>query len=97
MFLTQSRAHVEAIDEALGGGHAKEAEQRAHSLRGSASQLGATQLQSIAAEIEARAAGGDLAAVSALLPALRREQDVAAHALTIEAALAAPSAEADIT
>jgi two-component system, sensor histidine kinase and response regulator len=60
--MTQIRAGI--------NGDVKESEKGAHSLKSSAANVGAHHLRTIAADMERAAAGGDTAAVVALLPSL---------------------------
>ena len=58
-------------------------ERGAHSLKSSAANVGAEQLQSVASEIEAAASGGDLQLVRDLIPDLEQAYAMAAGELAV--------------
>lgn len=65
------------IEKALAGGDAKTAEHAAHSLKGSSAMMGAHLVRTASEAVERAAAGGDLDAARACLPALRRAHEAA--------------------
>lgn len=70
LFLENAPGRMTQIRVGADGGDIKESEKGAHSLKSSAANLGAMQLRAVAADMERVAAGGDTAAVLALLPSL---------------------------
>jgi HPt (histidine-containing phosphotransfer) domain-containing protein len=81
LFLANAPGRMTQIREGIGGGDIKESEKGAHSLKSSAANVGAQQVRAIAADMERAAAGGDTAAVSALLPSLESAFSQAVTAL----------------
>ncbi|NJD18711.1 MAG: Hpt domain-containing protein [Gemmatimonadetes bacterium] len=70
LFLENAPGRMAQIRAGAQGGDIKEAEKGAHSLKTSAATEGAPHVRSIAADMARAAAGGDKAAVLALLPSL---------------------------
>ena len=68
LFLEGAPERIEQIRTCESGDPGDLPERGAHSLKSSAANVGAQELQRIAEEIEGHAAGGDLEAVRALLP-----------------------------
>lgn len=80
-FLGGLDAEVQAIEQALApGGAALRA--AAHSLKGSAGNLGARRLAALASAVEKAALAGDAATCQALVPGLRAVADDSRQALT---------------
>lgn len=90
LFLENAPARMAQIRGGADGGDPRESEKGAHSLKSSAANVGAHHLRTLAADIERVAAGGDPAAVVALLPALESAFSEAIAALeTVERGLSA--------
>ncbi len=81
IFLRDAPLRLSGIREATACGDAKTAEQTAHSLKGSSSNVGATQVATLAAEVEKSVGQGDFDKVTDLLPCLESEVDRASKAL----------------
>jgi len=82
IFFAHAPERIEQIRSGADSGSMEEAERGAHSLKSSAGNLGARRLQARAAEMEERAADGELDAVTALLPELESAWAEAKAALT---------------
>lgn len=67
MAMDTGASHVETLNAALAGGDVTTVAKAAHSIKGSASNVGGMIVSSIAAEIETRARGGSLDGVPALV------------------------------
>lgn len=70
LFLENAPARMDQIRTGVRTGQAEEAEKGAHSLKSSAANLGAEHVRAFSADAERKAAAGDVAAVTALLPDL---------------------------
>lgn len=70
LFLENAPTRIEQTRKGVADGGVREAERGVHSLKSSAANVGAMQVSRIAARMEEVAAGGDLAAVGAMLPDL---------------------------
>lgn len=81
LFLEHAPTRLAEIREGFGEGNAERVERGAHSLKSSAGNVGATQLQEICQEMEARASDGELAGLDGLLPELERACSEALEAL----------------
>jgi PAS domain S-box-containing protein len=73
LFLKDSLPRLEQIESALGAGDASKAAAAAHTLKGSASNLGARHLAALCAGIEKQAKAGDLTAANTVLEPLKGE------------------------
>lgn len=90
LFLENAPGRMAQIRAGVNGGDVKESEKGAHSLKSSAANVGAHRVRSIAADMERVAAGGDPAAVLALLPSLESAFSEAIAALeSVEKGLSA--------
>lgn len=81
LYLDNAPGRMSQIRNGLTGGDVKEAERGAHSLKSSSANVGAERVRHIAADMEHAAAGGDSAAVQALLPSLESAFSQAISAL----------------
>lgn len=80
-FLAGLDAEVAAIDQAFSEGHMA-VRAAAHSLKGSAGNLGARRLAALASTIEKTALAGDVGTCQTLMPALRTLADASRQGLT---------------
>ena len=83
LFLTQTPGRMENLREGLQCGDAEVVERAAHSLKSTAANLGAVELQEIAARIERTAGEKDLHAVREDVAAIESEVARARDALSI--------------
>jgi HPt (histidine-containing phosphotransfer) domain-containing protein len=83
LFLDHGPSRVDQIREAMEGDDLEVPERGAHSLKSSAANVGAEQLQGVASEIEAAASGGDLQLVRDLIPNLEQAYALAAGELAV--------------
>ena len=81
LFLENGPSRVEQICEAIDGEDLTIPERGAHSLKSSAANVGAQQLQKLASEIELAASEGDLERVRDLVPELQQAFSQATQAL----------------
>ena len=81
LFLENGPSRVEQIAEAMDGEDLTIPERGAHSLKSSAANVGAQQLQEVASEIELAASEGDLGRVRDLVPDLEQAFSQATQAL----------------
>ncbi|MFZ3285619.1 MAG: EAL domain-containing protein, partial [Telluria sp.] len=88
-FLEDSPKYLLELEAAVLGGDAETARARAHALKGSSGNLGATHLAQFAKQAEEHAMAGQLALVKPLLPRLRIAYNAVADALG--SALAGPA------
>lgn len=88
LYMENARVRLGQVDEGLApGGDLQVAEQGAHSLKSSAANVGAREVNRLAAELEASSGGGDASAAAALrdrLQAAVDEADLALEALVAE-------------
>lgn len=82
IFFEHAPERIEQIRSGARDGQLEETERGAHSLKSSAGNLGARRLQARAAEMEEKAADGELDEVTALLPDLESAWAEALAALT---------------
>lgn len=82
LFLEHAPERMDQIRTGIDGESLEVAERGAHSLKSSAGNLGARRLQSLAAEVEDLAAGGDAEGVLARLPDLETAYAEARAALS---------------
>jgi len=73
IFLADTPRRLAEIESALASGNAADLTRAAHTIKGSASNFGATRLSALAKEIEQQGKGSALAAARTALPALRAE------------------------
>jgi HPt (histidine-containing phosphotransfer) domain-containing protein len=73
LFRAQAAERLPALRAGLRNGAAAEVERAAHALRSSSGQVGAARVHALCAQLESRAAGGDLTGVPALLTSLEGE------------------------
>jgi diguanylate cyclase (GGDEF)-like protein len=85
-FLEDTPQYLLELESAVAHGDCDAARARAHSLKGSAGNLGATHLAQLAKEAEEQALAGRLELVAPLLPRLRKAYNAVAAALASEAA-----------
>ena len=83
LFLDNGPDRVDQIREAMDGEDLEVPERGAHSLKSSAANVGAQQLQSVASELELAASGGDLQRVRDLIPNLEQAYAEAAGELAV--------------
>ena len=81
IFLRDAPLRLSGIREAAACGDKKTAEQTAHSLKGSAGNVGATIVATLSSEVEQSAGRGDFEKVAELLPRLEAEVQRAETAL----------------
>ena len=81
IFVESSRALYAELDEALARGDADVVRTRAHSLKGSAGNIGAETLRQLAAAIEQAGRDGRLEDAQALLPKVRADLDTVSDIL----------------
>jgi HPt (histidine-containing phosphotransfer) domain-containing protein len=77
LFTASALARVEIARTAIADGDADAARRALHALKSSAGQMGAALVQHLCEQGEQRAAQGDTASVSAMLPALQVEAEAA--------------------
>ncbi|GGK49950.1 hypothetical protein Ppa06_09690 [Planomonospora parontospora subsp. parontospora] len=80
-FVAKAPGALEELEEAVARGHAGDVEKRAHSLKGSAVNMGATALAELCARLEAQGRSGELSATVETLRPLREELDLACRTL----------------
>jgi HPt (histidine-containing phosphotransfer) domain-containing protein len=73
LFLSQAPDRIAAARAGLEAGDAEGVKRPMHALRSSSGQIGAPRVQALCAEVESRAARGDLTGVADLLTSLERE------------------------
>ena len=78
-FLDQLDDQVAGISQCFADGDLQALSRQAHALKGSAANMGATELSEIAAKLERLARSGDQAAVAPLMNSL---PDIAAHTIS---------------
>ena len=83
LFLENGPAKMDQIREAIEGDALDVPERGAHSLKSSAANVGAQQLQKVASELELAASGGDLQRVRDLIPTLEHAYAQAAGELKV--------------
>ena len=93
LFLENAPTRMEQVRVGLDGGALADAERGVHSLKSSAANVGAVQVSRLAAQMEGLAAGGDHAAVAALLPSLEVAFAAAEQQLSATVAEAAEETE----
>jgi HPt (histidine-containing phosphotransfer) domain-containing protein len=81
LFRADCRPLLAAIREAVGRGDAPGLRQAAHSLKGAASNLGASALADLCARLEAMGRAGSVAEADPLLPGVERQYDEVCAAL----------------
>jgi signal transduction histidine kinase/DNA-binding response OmpR family regulator len=81
LFLSEAGPRLTAMHEAAAAGDADGLRSHAHTLKGSAANVGAALVSTLAAELEAFARDGDLEAATALLPRLGEAVDSTRAAL----------------
>jgi len=86
-FLDETPKLVAELGAATTAHDATLAHRAAHTVRNSASDVGARHLAEMCRDLEAQAKAGDLAALPALLPTLHAEYDAARAALNAPASL----------
>ena len=92
LFLENAPVRIEQVRKGLAEGSLKDAERGVHSLKSSAANVGAVQVNKLAAHMESLAAGGDSAGVAQQLPGLEAAY-AAAHAKLAATLAAAEAAE----
>ncbi|GGL34850.1 hybrid sensor histidine kinase/response regulator [Planomonospora parontospora] len=80
-FVAKAPGALEELEEAVARGHAGDVEKRAHSLKGSAVNMGATALAELCARLEAQGRSGGLSATVETLRPLREELDLVCRTL----------------
>jgi HPt (histidine-containing phosphotransfer) domain-containing protein len=75
LFFDEAVGQISELRGAIGRGDALAVSQMAHKLRGGGSTLGALRVSDIAAELETRAAAGDLTLADELVDRLRNALD----------------------
>ncbi|MES3020701.1 MAG: EAL domain-containing protein [Pseudomonadota bacterium] len=80
-FLEDTPQYLLELEAAVHGGDLEDARAKAHVIKGSAGNLGATRLAQLAKEAEEHATAGDLALAAPLLPRLRVAYNAVAAAL----------------
>ncbi len=70
LYLEDTPVQMARLRQAAGSGDARKLERVAHLLRGSSASIGATRMQSLASDVEARSRRGELGAAGAALEAL---------------------------
>ncbi len=83
LFLDNGPTRVDQIREAMEDEDLEVPERGAHSLKSSAANVGAQQLQKVASELELAASGGDLQRVRDLIPTLEHAYAQAAGELKV--------------
>lgn len=81
IFIADTPARIAELDAGFAGGHPDQYTRAAHSIKGSASNVGALHLQQAAARLEAQARVGGPAGTEGLLAAVKAEYARAAAAL----------------
>jgi HPt (histidine-containing phosphotransfer) domain-containing protein len=82
LFLTHAKERLDQIRTGIASGDSNAAETGAHTLKSSAGNVGAKQVQHLAQEAEAFAEEGKLAELKAMLPSLEEAFDSACAALS---------------
>jgi PAS domain S-box-containing protein len=90
MFQASTPKHLAAMQSALAEGNLERIRQEAHSLRGAAANMSASNTSNVARQIENAAVSGDAASVGPLLEQLNRELDRVHRELSNQAISAAP-------
>ncbi|WP_449065870.1 response regulator [Planomonospora algeriensis] len=80
-FVAKAPSALEELEEAVARGHAGDVEKRAHSLKGSAVNMGATALAELCARLEAQGRSGELSATVETMQPLREELDLVCRTL----------------
>jgi len=70
LFLTEVPPRLARLRNAWAAGNIEEVHRAAHSLKGSAGNIGARRLHGVCAELDAKAKSGDLAGAAALVDAV---------------------------
>ena len=83
LFLENGPSRIDQIRGAMDGEDLEVPERGAHSLKSSAANVGAQQLQEVASELESAASGGDLQRVRDLIPNLEQAFAQAAQELEV--------------
>ncbi|MES2125725.1 MAG: EAL domain-containing protein [Pseudomonadota bacterium] len=83
-FLEDTPQYLLDLEAAVNDGDQATATAKAHAIKGSSGNLGATALAALAKEAEEDAMAGQLAAIAPLLPRLRIAYNAVAHALALE-------------
>ncbi len=86
VFLGDAEARLEALREAAEVGDADAVERTAHTLKGSAGNMGARRMAETCARLQDAASAGDLSGVPGLLEQLRKDFGRVRPALEAEAA-----------
>jgi HPt (histidine-containing phosphotransfer) domain-containing protein len=84
LFLQDMPKHTKKMAEALGKEDAAALKGAAHSLKGSAKNMGVTRLAQLCAELETLAREGNLAEAPKLIEAITAEFEIARQALEAE-------------
>ena len=82
MFLADGRERVNQVQTGIANADLETVERAAHSLKGSAGNLGATELMNIAEDMQNASRGGDAERVQELGPLMATQYDAAAEALS---------------
>ncbi|GAA3446922.1 response regulator [Planomonospora venezuelensis] len=80
-FVSKAPNAVEELTEAVDRGDAKDVEEQAHSLKGSAVNMGATALAELCARLEAQGRAGRLADTAGTLRTIKQELDLVRHTI----------------
>jgi HPt (histidine-containing phosphotransfer) domain-containing protein len=75
LFLEEAPPRIERMRNAAAGGDIKEVHRAAHSLKGSAGNIGARAMYDVCSVIDERGKAGDLAGAAALVDAVQAEFD----------------------
>lgn len=81
LFLTHARERLDQIKSGISAADSDAAETGAHTLKSSAGNVGARQVQQLAEEAEALAEAGNLADLGSMLPMLEEAFEAACSAL----------------
>jgi diguanylate cyclase (GGDEF)-like protein len=92
-FLEDTPRSLADLEHALRDGDAETARQRVHAIRGSAGNLGAVHLASLARQMEDRILDGALAVAAAGMARLRQEYDAVQRVLVLELRRHAPATQ----
>jgi HPt (histidine-containing phosphotransfer) domain-containing protein len=84
MFLDEGQSILATLRKELEEGDAQSVERIAHTLKGSSSNIGATRMAAICAELEGGGVSGDLTTAPALLERLEAEFEHVLSVLTAE-------------
>ena len=84
LFASETPALVAGMRDAIASGSAEDLRHYAHTLKGSAMNLGATRLGALCKELEQLGASGTTVGAAALLPQVAEEYDRAQSALRSE-------------